>query len=57
MSSLSPRQLEKIDEVFANCDPDLLAQSETFRAMVADVDFSGENAFRATGPGSKDGAG
>jgi len=43
--------------VFANFDPDELANSETFRAMVADVDFSGEEAFRATSGGSKGDAG
>jgi hypothetical protein len=48
MMSLSPRQLEKIDEVIANSDPDLFAQSETFRAMAADANFSGERAFRPT---------
>jgi hypothetical protein len=57
MSSMSPRQVKKIDEAFASADPDRLANSETFRAMVADVDLSGAQAFRATGPGSKNGPG
>ena len=54
MASMSPRQVDKIDLVFANTDPDRMAESETFRAMSADVRFSGDEAFRATGRGPKD---
>ena len=57
LASMSTRQVDKIDEVFASTDPDQLANSETFRAMNADVQFSGDQAFRVTGRGPKDDAG
>ena len=57
LASMSTRQVDRIDEVFASTDPDQLANSETFRAMNADVQFSGDQAFRVTGRGPKDDAG
>ncbi len=66
LASLSEKQVNQIDYLFANTDPDLLANSEVFRAMSADVWFSGDAAFRSTGrkpgdqvsdpPGGKRGA-
>lgn len=45
MQQLSKAQRARIDDVFASTSTDVLAKSEAFRAMAADVRFSGRAAF------------
>lgn len=45
LRGLSPQQFRKIQAVFKSADPDVLAASEVFRAMRADVQLSGNAAF------------
>lgn len=45
VQSLSPQQNKKIENLLNSTDPNVLAQSEGFRAMQADVHLSGDRAF------------
>jgi hypothetical protein len=54
LATLSPRQQSKIASVFASTPLEVLAQSEAFRAMSADVRLSGNAAFPGDGKASDD---
>lgn len=53
LAAMSESQKSKVDQVFTNNTPNELAESEVFRAMCADVDFSGDRAFAVTGRSRK----
>jgi hypothetical protein len=48
-ATMSPRQVQRLDQMFAATGKDKLASSEVFRAMRADVTLAGRDAFRVTG--------
>ncbi|WP_437720967.1 hypothetical protein [Sorangium sp. So ce861] len=50
LSSMSPKQRDKINELIQNADPGLLTETDLFRAIQADVELSGGRAFEVTAP-------
>jgi len=45
---MSSRQREKINDLFRKVDPEILSQTDVFRAIKADVGISGQDAFNVT---------
>ena len=45
ISDLSPQQRKKIEKVYANQNPNVLANSKTFVAIAHDMELSGGSMF------------